>query len=158
MKVKGVDPNTGKEVEIEIKNPESSFLEEMRNFDMSDEAIRRMIDRLSISADAKSLLYTASKATIKVGEYIIKIGRKILDVVCQTFKEFPMATFGLVFGGIAGALISSIPILGIVLGPIISPIFMLIGLAGGLVLDYQDKLLERKIISKVAEFSPLVGK
>lgn len=158
MKVKGVDPNTGKDVEIDIENPDGGFFEAMRNFDMSDEAIKRMIDKLNISADAKSLLYTLSKATIKVGEYVIKIGRKILDAVCHTFKEFPMATFGTVFGGIVGVLISSIPILGQVLGPIVTPILMALGLVGGLVLDFQDKLLERKIAGKVAEFSPLAGK
>lgn len=125
---------------------------------MSDEAIKRMIDKLNISADAKSLLYTLSKATIKVGEYIIKIGRKILDAVCYTFKEFPMATFGTVFGGIVGALITSIPFLGQILGPIVTPILMALGLVGGLVLDFQDKILERKIARKVAEFTPLAGK
>ena len=56
MKVKGVDPNTGKEVEIDIENPEGGFFEAMRNFDMSDEAIKRMIDKLNISADAKNFL------------------------------------------------------------------------------------------------------
>ena len=33
MKVKGVDPKTGKEVEIEIENPEGGFFESMRNFE-----------------------------------------------------------------------------------------------------------------------------
>lgn len=158
MKVKGVDPNSGKEVEIEIENPEAVFFESMRNFDMSDEAIKRMIDKLNISADAKSLLFRLSKATITAGDFIIKIGRKILDVVCQTFKEFPMATFGIVFGSIVGTLISSIPILGIILGPIVTPILMAIGVVGGLVLDFQDKLLERKIVKSVATFSPLTEK
>jgi len=155
MKVKGVDPKTGDEIEVEIENPNDGFFETMRNFDMSDEAIKRMIDKLNVSADAKSLLYTLSKATLKVGEYIIKIGRKILDAVCHIFKEFPMATFGVVFGGIVGTLITSIPVLGQIIGPIVTPILMALGLVGGLVLDFQDKMLERKIAVKVAEFSPL---
>ena len=100
---------------------------------------------------------SAAKLEAEVGEYIIKIGRKILDVVCHAFSEFPMATFGTVFGGIVGTLISSIPILGLVLAPIVTPILMALGLIGGLVLDFQDKMLERKIARKVAEFSPLTG-
>ena len=155
MKVSGVEPSTGREIEIQIENPGGGFIESMRNFEMSDEGIKRMIDKLDISADAKSLLYTLSKATFRAGEYIIKIGRKILDVVCHTFSEFPMSTFGTVFGGIVGTLISSIPFLGIILGPIVTPILMALGLLGGLVLDYQDKLLERKIAMKVEAFSPL---
>lgn len=158
MKVIGVVPNTGQEVKIEIENPEEGFFEAMRNFDMSDEAIKKSIDKLNISADAKSLLYTLSKATIKAGEYIIKIGRKILDAVCHVFNKFPMATFGIVFGGVAGALISSIPIIGQLLGPIVTPILSALGLVGGLFLDFQDKMLEREIARKVAEFTPLAGK
>ena len=44
----------------------------MLEFDMSDAAIRRVIDNLDVSADVKSLLYSFSKAMIKVGETIIK--------------------------------------------------------------------------------------
>lgn len=157
MKIVGVAPNSGQKIEIEIENLESNFFEAMRHFDMSDEAIQRMIEKLNISADAKSLLYTLSKSTITVGEYIIKIGRKILDAACNIFKEYPNAMFGIIFGGIAGALISSVPILGQVIGPIVTPILTAFGLIGGLVLDFQDKILERKISKKVAEFTPLAG-
>lgn len=158
MKVLGIDPISNKEVEVEIRDPESGFFEFMRNFEMSDEAVKRMIDKLDISADAKSLIYTLSKATIKVGEYVIKLGRKILDVVCHTFREFPKTTFGMIFGGIVSALISSIPFLGVVLGPLVTPILVAVGLIGGLFLDFQDKVLEHKIARKIAEFSPLASK
>ncbi|WP_432822089.1 hypothetical protein [Trichloromonas sp.] len=157
MKVKGIDPKTGNEVEIEIEDLQEGFFESMRNFEMSDDAIKRLIDKMDISADAKSLFYSFSKATIKAGEYVIKIGRKILDYVCLVYREFPKVTFGVVFGAIVGALFSSIPFLGIVLGPIVTPIAIAIGLVGGLVLDIQDKALERKISEKVAAFSPLVA-
>ena len=157
MKVEGIDPATGKKVENEIEEPERSFFEEMCRFDVSDDAIRRMIDKLNISADYKSLLYTLAKSTIKVGDYIIKVGRKILDAICHTIKEFPNATFGLVFGGIAGLLISSIPILGQILGPVVTPILMVYGLGTGRLQDIQNKNLERTIAASVAEFSPLAA-
>lgn len=155
MKVIGVDPNTGKCVEIDIENPQDDFFTAMRKFEMSDDGIKRMIDNLKISADAKSLLYALTKVTIKAGEYIINIGRKIIDLVCSTFKEFPMATFGTVCGAIIGMLISSVPILGLIIGPIVTPLLMALGLAGGVFFDMQDKMLQRKITRKVAEFSPL---
>ena len=157
MKVKGIDPTTGKEVEIEITAPENSFFENMRDFKLSDDAIKQMIEKLNISADAKAFLYKISKVTLTAGEFVVKIGRKIVDAVFYIMKEFPMATFGMVFGGIAGALISGIPVVGHALGALVTPIFVAIGFVGGLVLDFQDKLLERKIASKVAEFSPLGG-
>lgn len=157
MKVKGIDPNTGNEVEVEIENPEGGFFEAMRDFDMSDDGIKRLIDKLDISADSKSLLYTFSKATVKVGEYVIKIGRKILDCVCLAFREYPKATFGIVFGAILGALVSAIPIIGVVLGPIVTPILMALGLGVGIVLDVNNEL--GGVLAKiVTAFTPLSAK
>ena len=157
MKVKGIDPNTGMKVEDEIGEPKEGFFEEMRKFDMSDEAIRRMIDKLNISADYKSLLYTLAKSTIQVGDYIIKVGRKILDTACNIVKEYPNTTFGLAFGGLVGMLISSIPILGLILGPIVTPIALVLGGLIGRWEDFQDKILARRVAEKLQEFAPLAG-
>lgn len=157
MKVVGVSAETGQKVEIVIDNPEPEFFNFMKNFDMSDDGIKKIIDQLNMSSDLKSFIYKLSKVTINVGDFILKIGRKILDLVCNTYKQFPMSTFGAVFGAIVGTLISSIPILGQVLGPIVTPVLTALGLVGGLVLDFQDKMLEREIARKVAGFSPLVA-
>lgn len=151
MKVTGIEPQSGKESDLELPESEKSFLEAVKNLDMSDSAVKRMIDRLNISADAKSLLYSLSKATIIVGERIAKVGRKLLDYVCKLVKEFPNAAFGLILGGVAGALFSAIPGLGWLLGPLVSSILMLVGFVGGVVLDFQDKMLTRKIAATVTE-------
>lgn len=155
MIVKGIDAKTGKEVEIEIRDPEPGFVDRMRNVDMSDDAVRRMIDKLDISADYKSLLYSLAKSTIQIGEYLVGIGRKILDLIGQVKNEYPNATFGLIFGGIVGFLISSIPFLGQVLGPIVTPLLMAFGFVAGIHQDFQNKALERKIAAIAAEFLPL---
>lgn len=151
MHVRGVEPNTGKEADLEIPEDQQGFFEALANLDLSDSAIKRMIDRLDISADAKSLLYSLSKASILIGERIVKIGRKILDYVCKMLKEFPHTALGLILGGVAAALFSAIPGLGFLLGPLISPILMLVGFVGGVVIDFQDKMLTRKISARVAE-------
>lgn len=155
MKVKGIDPNTGREVEIEIESPDKDFFKTMKNFAIDDESVMRMIDRLSISADAKSMLYRLSKATIRVGEHVINIGRKILDAVCHIIQEYPNTTFGLAFGALVGMLLSSIPILGQFLGPIVAPIAIVLGGMIGRWEDFQDKMLARKIAAKLEEFAPL---
>lgn len=155
MKIQGTNPETGTIFQAESENIDSSFIESMMKFDMSDEAIRKLIDNLNVSADVKSLLYSFSKATIKVGEAIIKVGRKIIDFVCRLVRDYPNAAFGLIFGAIVGFLISSIAILGVVLGPIFAPIAMALGLIGGLREDIKDKELARKIDQINAKFSPL---
>ncbi len=151
MIVKGVDPKTGKEADLELPGTEESFFQTIGDLDLSDAAVKRMISRLNISADAKSLLYSLSKATIRVGDRVLKMGRKLLDYVCHLAMQFPNTAFGVILAGVAGTLFSAIPGLGVLLGPIVAPILMLIGFVGGAVLDFQDKMLARKIAAQVAE-------
>jgi len=155
MEITAINPETGTEFQAESKSITSEFIAMMANFEMTDEGIKRMIDNLDVSADVKSLLYTFSKATIKAGEYVLKIGRKIIDFVCTLFREYRSASFGLIFGAIAGLLISMVPIIGWVLGPVVTPILMLMGMANGLYEDMKDKQLERKVAEITAKFSPL---
>ena len=155
MKIKAIHSVTGEIFEQEAKSVNAEFIESMSEFSATEEKIKSMIDNLSISADAKSLLYTLSRATIRVGEYVLKIGKKIIDFVCSILNEFPNAVFGLVFAAIAGFLIASIPVIGAVLGGIVTPILLACGLVGGLVEDLKDKTLARKIAEINAKFSPL---
>lgn len=155
MKIKGVNPETGEEFEAEADQVDKGFIDSMLDFKLSNEDMRKLIDSLNVSADVKSLLYAFSKATIKAGEFVLKIGRKIIDFVCMLFKEYPNATFGVIFGAIVGFLISTIPVLGVVLGPIAASIFISIGFIFGAKEDISDKGLARKIAEANAEFAPL---
>jgi len=157
MKVTGKNPETGEEVEVESEKVTPEFIKGMSENSVSEDQVKRLIDSLDISADAKSLLYSFSQTTIRAGEYIIKIGRKIIDFVCLIFEEYPSASFGAIFGAIAGFLIASIPLIGAVLGPIFAPIAIAIGLVGGLREDLKDKAMIRRIAEANASFSPLAG-
>lgn len=157
MIINGKDPESGKEYESEADGVEEEFVESMSDFDMSDDDIKRFIDNLNISADVKSMLYSFTKATIRAGEYIIKIGRKIIDYVISLCKAYPNATVGAIFGAIVGYLISAIPVIGVVLGPLFTPIAIAIGIVIGVKEDLKDKDLERKIVEINAKFSPLGG-
>jgi len=155
MKLSGVNGQTGENFEAEIDDLNEGFIQSMSDFEMSEAGIKKLIDNLDISADVKSALYWISTTTIKAGKFIINIGRKIIDFVCAVYKEYPSATFGLIFGGIVGCLIASIPIIGFILGSIATPILMALGLIIGGKEDLEDKRLARKIAEINAEFSPL---
>jgi hypothetical protein len=158
MKIQGINPETGAVFQAEAENVDISFIDELKKFDMSDGAIKKVIDNLNVSADVKSLLYSFTKATIRIGEAIIKVGRKIIDFICRLITEHPNATFGLIFGAIVGFLISSIAVLGFVLGPLFAPIAIAFGLISGLSEDFKDKALARKIDEFKAQFTPLETK
>ena len=155
MKINGENSNTGEKFETDADDVNEEFVESMSEFDMADDEIKRFIDNLNISADVKSLLYSFTKATIRVGNYIIKIGRKIIDYVCSAFREYPNAGFGLIFGAIVGFLVSSIPVIGVVLGSTFIKVAAALGLIVGLKEDIKDKALARKVAEINASFSPL---
>lgn len=155
MIINGKDPESGEEYEAEVGDVDAEFVVSMSDFDMADDDIKRFIDNLNISADIKSLLYSFTKATIRAGKYIIKIGRKIIDYVISLCKAYPNVTVGAIFGAVVGYLISAIPIIGVVLGPLFTPIAIAIGIVIGIKEDLKDKDLERKIAEIKAKFSPL---
>lgn len=155
MIITAENSQTGEKFESKSDVINENFIESISLFSLSDDTIKKMIDGLSISADTKSLLYSFSKATICVGKFVLKIGRKIIDFICILFKEFPSATFGLIFGAIAGFLIASIPVIGFALGAFFSPVAMTLGLLAGLKEDITNKALARRVAEINASFSPL---
>lgn len=123
-------------------------------FDVSEEEFRKWIGGLPFSADAKAILYKISSTTIRAGEFVIKIGRKILEVIYFLVREFPMATFGLIIGAVLGSLIASIPIIGFVIGPFVKALAMAIGVAWGAHHDVKGEL-SRKMQESLSGFEAL---
>ena len=155
MKAKAVDPNTGKEFVVELRNISEQFFDEMKEFVYSESDLKKIIDSLNISADAKLLIHRVARVTIKVGKFIVNVGRKILDTVMTFFEHYPNATFGLILGFIMGTLLGAIPILGFALGAIATPLLSALGLLRGFMEDLKDKELERKLQEKIHKFESL---
>ncbi len=125
------DPDSGKTVSREVPDPPPSLLEFLRKQDWSDAQIAALIDRLSLSADAKANLVMFTKATLKIGKTIVKIGRKIIDMVFSLLRHFPAMGFAVIFALFLGALISAIPLIGAVIGPLAMTIAGIAGVAIG---------------------------
>ncbi|MBD3817139.1 MAG: hypothetical protein IE913_12025, partial [Halothiobacillus sp.] len=81
MIVEAVEPGTGKTIRMECVAESEDEIRDLLSFDLSEEALKKRIDALPISADAKSLLFTLAKTTIRVGSMVVKIGLKLLDIV-----------------------------------------------------------------------------
>lgn len=155
MLVEVVDPETGRLEHLRCAAKSEDEIRDLLFFDLSDEALKKRLNQLAISADAKSILFTIVKTTIKVGAVIVKIGRKVLDVIINLTSEFPMASTGTIFGAIFGYLVTSIPIIGLVFGPFVGALAIAFGFAVGAVQDLGNKALERRIKSSVASFEIL---
>jgi len=155
MDILTIDAKTGKEATMSIPDINSGFFAFANNFELNDEQVRSFIDRMKISADAKALLYQFSKATIRAGAAIIKIGRKIIDILFSTMNAFPNITFGVIFGLVVGALVASIPLIGAVLGSLATAIAVILGVVLGANEELKSGDLGERVKVILAEFSSL---
>ncbi|MFW8596148.1 hypothetical protein [Cribrihabitans neustonicus] len=139
--------------EISDENRES--IEWLSQMGLKPSELKARIETLDISADAKVILLQLATKVVRIGETVVKIGQKVLELVFKFTSSYPNTTFGVVFGAIAGTLISSIPIIGFVLGPLVSPILLLLGIALGAKTDFVEKAMEARIKSSLEPFNAL---
>ncbi|MEP2681839.1 MULTISPECIES: hypothetical protein [Sulfitobacter] len=158
MIVEATEPETGKTIQIECAAQSEDEIRDLLSFDLSEDSLKKRIDALSISADAKSVIFTIAKTTIRVGSSVVRIGRKVLDIITKILAEFPMASTGTIFGAIFGYLVSSVPIIGFVFGPFIGALAIAFGFAVGAMHDISNKALERRVMSAVVSFDALKAK
>jgi len=158
MIVEAVEPESGKTMQMECAAESEGEIRDLLSFDLSEVLLKKRIDALAISADAKSILFTIAKTTIRVGSMVVKIGRKVLDTITTILAEFPMASTGTIFGAIFGYLVTSVPIIGFVFGPFIGALAIAFGFAVGAIQDMGNKALERRIRLSVVSFETLKPK
>lgn len=115
--------------------------------------LRSQIDRLDVSADAKALLNDLLEVVIEVGGRVISAGQRILAFVFDMMKRFPNTTFGVIVALVISSLIASIPLLGLVLGPLMTPLLIAFGLAAGALADMQDAPFRSRIAKLEQHFA-----
>ena len=151
------DMETGRIVSVQIPSEGLEELQALAQERVSDVKLQSYIDNLDLSADAKALIASILKAAVKVGDLVIKVGKRIVEIVVMIVSKFPNTTFGLVLGLLVGALVSAIPIIGGLLGAFVLPIAAAFGLATGYMDDIRDQSLAKKIAEASAMFQPLKG-
>lgn len=103
------------------------------------------IEKLAISADAKSLLLDLSRITMKVGEVVFSLGKAILTFVVNIVKRFPNTAFGLVIGLTVSVMVGGIPVIGFILGPVLGKLLTAFGLTMGAIADFRDATIRSEI-------------
>ena len=106
--------------------------------------LRKVIDRIDqieMSSDAKALLRDLARITIRVGEVVVAIGRKVVDFAFELMKAFPNMIFGVIVGLIVAALVGSVP----VIGALLAPLAVAFGLSKGALEDVKDSGLRGRV-------------
>ncbi len=158
MRIETRDSKSGKVIAVEIADLDEQQLSRLTNESTIDTQLDRLLDNIKLSADAKALLSDLKTITITVGTQIVRIGKRILEIVLAIVKQHPNVVFGAVLGMLVGLLISAIPLLGALLGSLVTPIAIAFGLISGYVEDLRDKAVERKIREALGTFEALNGR
>ena len=104
------------------------------------------MDNSSLSADTKALLYDIVRITVKVGETVISIGRRIFEIASALISKFPNLTIGtlvgLVVATVIGSTLGSITIAGAApfagLAALLSKLVILLGVGKGFIDDLRN--------------------
>ena len=118
---------------------------------LTDQEIARFIDRMKISADAKARLMALARVTMKVGRKVTRIGHRIISVLISFARSFPAISFGVIFAFVVGTLLSAVPILGSVLGPIAMTLGTALGVLVGAHTDIQNADFASRVDAFITE-------
>lgn len=108
---------------------------------------------MDASADAKALLRDLARITVRVGEVVVAIGRKVVDFAFELMKAFPNTVFGVIIGLIVAALVGSVP----VLGALLAPLAVAFGLAKGALEDVKNSGLRGRVADLERAVATVVG-
>jgi len=145
------NPKTGEWKSVDISSEQMESLNKVNDTVIEDDQIISYIDNLKISPEIKAVLDSILNYSMKVGDLILNIGRKIVEVIIYFVQNFPNIIIGTIIGFTIGTIISSIPILGWALGWLILPLSTALGMGMGLKVDIQDKKLANKIKDETSE-------
>lgn len=148
--IESVDHKTGNIIKLEVSQIElekiQSAADELKPT-MSRDALHKFIDNLNVSIETKALLNKLLDHAINIAGTAYTIGRRIIEMLVIFVRKFPNMAMGMLIGAVLGAIFSLIPVLGWLLGSIVTPILILLGGIVGLWQDLQDKALKDSILA-----------
>jgi tetrahydromethanopterin S-methyltransferase subunit B len=125
----------------------NSFSEVLADFEKVPtlRGLQEKVDRLPISADAKSILMDVAKVTLAVGGKVIAFGRKILAFAIELAGKFQNVIFGVVIALIMAAVLATLPLLGPAISALLTPLLLALGLGRGAIEDFKNMSVQREI-------------
>ena len=157
MQAEVTHPDTGERVVVDIPGLTESQIREIAKEHATQSQLLNRLDNLPLSADGKAFLAKCLKITIKIGGTVVKLGKKVVEIAMYLMTKLPHLTFWTVLGAVFAFLITSIPILGAILGSFLSPLIMVAGLSKG----FYEQLIANEpqaievIDRSTASFRPL---
>lgn len=125
--------------------------------------IKSYIDQTSVSADMKAILFDVAKFSVKIGETVIAIGRRIFAISITLVKKFPNTAIGALVGAVIatvlGGTLGALTIAGFApfagLAAFLSKIVVLLGVGKGFIDDLLNNAAKSEMDRIAAQFDAL---
>ncbi len=125
--------------------------------------IKTHIDNTDLSADMKAMLYDIAKVTVKIGETVVAVGRRIFQIATSLISKFPNLTFGtlvsLAVATVIGGTLGAITIAGVApfagLAALLSKLVVLLGVGKGFIDDLRNNAAKAEMDRVAAQFDVL---
>ena len=125
--------------------------------------IKTHIDNTDLSADMKAMLYDIAKVTVKIGETVVAVGRRIFKIATSLISKFPNLTFGtlvsLAVATVIGGTLGAITIAGVApfagLAALLSKLVVLLGVGKGFIDDLRNNAAKAEMDRVAAQFDVL---
>jgi len=143
------EPKTDNWKTIIISQKQFQALHDLNKSSTTRDELLKSIENLDTSPELKSLLETILDYTIEAGGTLINVGKSIVSIILNLYKNFPKGSLGLIVGFTIGKIISNVPILGWALKWLIVPLSTITGAAIGTKSDIEDKDIINEIKKRV---------
>ncbi len=101
---------------------DAAQIEDLEPRTLSDEDVRRVVDSLHLTAEWKARLDKLVRLAVRLGGRVVRVGMRILEVILETMKQYPMTSAALIVGGVLTLLAAHVPVLGLLLAPLVATI------------------------------------
>lgn len=156
--IKVREPKTEEWKAITISQRQFQSLHDLNEGTTTQAKLLKNIEKLNTTPEMKSFLEMVLNYTIEIGSTVIKVGKVIVKIILNLYKNFPKGSIGLIVGFTIGKIISSVPILGWALQWVVVPLATVTGAAIGAKSDMSDKDLADEVSKKVdSVFSGIKG-
>jgi len=146
------NPETGEVISktLDISKEKLQQIEEETKPILEEDKLQQLIDNIDISAELKILLDKVRTFTVKIGEKVIQIGRKVIEFLIAVYLKYPNTVKGALIGAILGFLLTQIPMIGFIFSWAI-PLLALIGGIKGFLEDSHGAIIDniKKLINEM---------
>ena len=129
---------TGQTIRVDMPNLNESTLADLQKEHTTNQQLREHLERLPVSAEVKAILFNLAKFTIRAGETIILLGKRLVEVGLTLANKYPNATMGVIVAALLSALIALVPVIGPAIVSFLAPLMMLYGLVDGFLTDFKS--------------------